>query len=101
MSQTLSDLAKLEAALKIDLFQTLGTPVLTLLQSEQTALSQPGIDGVASLQTAWLVFLGQIPLSLPKLEFMALQALNSFAITKLTSLMQQASAAQTAPAKTA
>lgn len=83
----INDLAQLEAALKTDLLQTLGTPVLTLLQTEQTALTQPGVQGVAALQSGWLVFLGQVPLALPQLGVEGLQALNSFAIAKLQSLM--------------
>lgn len=98
MSNVITDLNELQAALKTDLIQTMGTPVLTLLQSEQTALSQPGLSGIGALQGAWLVFLGQVPLALPSLGFEALQALNEFAISKLTALMQQAKSAQPAKA---
>lgn len=89
----ISSLAALEATLKTDLQSVLGTPVLTLLQSEQTALSQPAPQNIASMQSAWLVFLGQVPLALPQLGVEGLQALNAFAISKLQSLVTPPAAA--------
>lgn len=90
MTNTLNDLNTLQDALKVNLLQVVGTPVLTLLQSEQNAMSQPGFKGLATLQSAWLVFLGQLPLALPNLGFEELKALNAFLIAKLESLMTQA-----------
>lgn len=85
----LNDLAVLQSALKADFATVLGTPLLTLLQSEQTAMQQPGFAGVISLQAAWLVFIGQIPLALPNLGMEAAQALNAFLIAKLTEFMEK------------
>lgn len=83
-SNVLSDLSSLGQALKVDLLQTLGTPVLTLLQSLQTIAQAPftpqsGVQAGA----AWATFVGNALLALPNLEAEAAQALLQFLISKL------------------
>jgi len=107
---TISDLAQLEAALKTDLLQTAGVPLLTLLQSLQTiaqnlaatptpSLAQITIAGAQSA-AAWVTFQAGILGSLPNLGAEAIGALISFGQTKITAALAPppAAAAGASPA---
>lgn len=106
---TLASLAALEATLKLDLIATIGSPVLTLIESTQTIA-----QGVANAQNpsaatiaiaiaqenaAWMTFQANALGALPNLAADAVVALSAFALGKLqTALPSNVVTSNPAPA---
>lgn len=90
---TIASLAQLESALKMDLLSTIGSPVMTLLQSTQTIAQNLAADptpsaaqiaiAIAQENAAWMTFLANSLGALPNLGAQVIATLSQFALSKL------------------
>lgn len=99
---TLSTLAQLESALKVDLLQTLGTPVLTLLETTKTIAQSLAANptpsaaqiavAIAQENAAWMTFTANSLGALPNLGAEAIATFSTFIIGKVQPLVPGATA---------
>jgi hypothetical protein len=79
--------------MKLDLLESVGAPVLTLLQNLNTIAQTPlSAASVIKAQAAWLTFGGDALAALPSLGAAELSALISFVTQKVQALMPAAAA---------